>query len=922
MSSPDDPQDGPKPETVLLLPAHGLEDLPGTLPEADAAGLLNAFALAWHPALLAAARALPQLKRADQPPRPLPHRRFFVAECVRGRLPEGWLDDAGERAAVIGPDRAAGLRKIEAWGRGRQGAFGTAPAGFSSLGLGHLWVERLTRRTHYYSTLDETRLRVETVAAADAWIAGEDEPCRERLVEAAEVLREARERFYPTGAVLLDLCFVIPRLADRLGAVVAASADHPVNLLATGADWERIAGDRPDLTRAVRDAPGVGLVGGEQRELPPALRDVTATLADLSLGRETFDGLFGSPPGVWGRRRFGATPLTPQLAAAHGYAGALALNFGGGEGPAGGRGRVRWAGADGEMPAHARDPIPAGGAAAWWGLPDVLADAFEQEQTVAVTFARWPGAAAPWLDDLKALTALAPAVGEFRTYDALFAEDDPFARLLAADPRKYRSRELEAAVAAGYGPHLFEPRVHVLKDARDRFRAVLHGLADLLGAPPAAEVEDEGDDDWMGDDVSVPAGRLAGVISRGGGEPGRLWLNPLPTPRTLGEIGDGRLPPAGHPAVRAVGPGGLTLELPPCGFVWLPDAPAKPAEITKAKAKTAETGVVRNEFFEVRLDGTTGGIASVKTYGRTPNRLGMRPCVRFPAPRPGPDGTPVWYADAVRTGWSVPYAGPDRGEVRSEGELRDPAGGSVLARFALDVRLWRGVRTAEVRLKFEDVAYVPSGGPYADFLGVRWAWDDETAELARSLQGTRQAAPANGPFEAPHFFELTTFHGDAKRRTAVATGGACFHVRRGGRMCDTPLLVAGDPLGLKSCSFGIAVDDPHPMRAADAFLSHPRPVPCPGPPASGPVGWLLACDCPGVRVLSVAPPQADGSAVVVRLQESDGRTRDAALRFFKPPASAERRTVGGLPAGGLKVQGDAVRVPLSGYELCDVAVRF
>ena len=140
-------------------------------------------------------------------------------------------------------------------------------------------------------------------------------------------------------------------------------------------------------------------------------------------------------------------------------------------------------------------------------------------------------------------------------------------------------------------------------------------------------------------------------------------------------------------------------------------------------------------------------------------------------------------------------------------------------------------------------------------------------------------------------------------------------------MCDTPLLVAGEPCDAeRTWHFGIAVDDPHPMRAADAFLSPPFPVSCPGPPAGGPVGWLLACDAPGVRVLAVTP-RADGSAVV-RLQESDGRSREPRLRFFKAPQSAERRTLGGEPAGELRCGGDAVVVPLAGYELCDVRIRW
>ena len=897
------PPGDPKPETVLLLPAHGLDDLPETLPAADAAGLLNAFALAWHPALLATARALPQHKRADQPPRPMPHRRFLVAECVLDKLPDGWLGDAGETAAVVGGDREKGSAAVERWAGGPGDG---DPAPFFALGLGHLWAERLTRRTHYYSTLDETRLRVETVAAADAWAAGDAEKLASRLTEAAEILREARERFYPTGASFHDLVFVIPRLAAKLPAALAGP--HPANLLATGADWRAITDADPAVLDVVKGCEGC-VVGGERHEVPPALRDVTATLADLAAGRETIGSLFGRQPGVWGRRRFGVSPLTPQLAGAFGYRGALRLNFGGGEflgkeDRAGGRGVVRWAGAEGEIAAHTRDPIAAGDAAAWWRLPDVLADAFEQEQTVAVTFARWPGAPCPWLDDLKTLTSLSPALGEFRTYDALFAEPDPFARLLAADPRTVRSRELEAAVAAGEELPISSYAAAVVADAQEKDTAVVGGLADLLHAPPGED----------------PAEGLAAAVARGGGvEPGRLWANPLATPRTVGVFLE-KPPPAGHPAVRTVGPGGFTLELPPGGFVWLPDKPGKAASPAKAKAKTAEVGVARNEFFEVRLDEATGGVASVKTYGRAPNRLGMRLCVRFAAPRAGRDGEPTHYADAVRTSWEVRYAGADRGEVRATGELRDPAGGAVLAEFAVDVRLWRGSRTAEVRLTFEDVAYAPTGDPYADFLGVRWAWDDETAELTRSIQGTRQAAPAAGTFEAPHYFELTTPNGDAKARTAVLTGGACFHVRRGGRMCDTPLLVAGDPLGLASHPFGIAVDDPHPMRAADAFLSRPRPVPCPGPPAGGPVGWLLACDAPGVRVLAV-DARPDGSAVV-RLQESDGRSREPRVRFFKAPRNAERRTLGGEPAGELRCEGDAVVVPLAGYELCDVAVTW
>ena len=53
-------------DIVVLIPSHSLEDFPTEQPEKEAASLLNSFAVAWHPELLAQTEKLPRWQRADE----------------------------------------------------------------------------------------------------------------------------------------------------------------------------------------------------------------------------------------------------------------------------------------------------------------------------------------------------------------------------------------------------------------------------------------------------------------------------------------------------------------------------------------------------------------------------------------------------------------------------------------------------------------------------------------------------------------------------------------------------------------------------------------------------------------------------------------------------------------------------------------
>lgn len=88
-------------DLVVLIPSHSLEDFPSELGEKEAASLLNAFAVIWHPALIAAAGTLPSWHRADEPPPLLENRLLVVPTVCEEWLPGGWADHARLQGATV-----------------------------------------------------------------------------------------------------------------------------------------------------------------------------------------------------------------------------------------------------------------------------------------------------------------------------------------------------------------------------------------------------------------------------------------------------------------------------------------------------------------------------------------------------------------------------------------------------------------------------------------------------------------------------------------------------------------------------------------------------------------------------------------------------------------------------------------------------
>src|SRR5690606_9370930 len=305
------------------------------------------------------------------------------------------------------------------------------------------------------------------------------------------------------------------------------------------------------------------------------------------------------------------------------------------------------------------------------------------------------------------------------------------------------------------------------------------------------------------------------------------------------------------------------VELPPSGFIWLPVLPdgKAPPKTRPAKVPLVEENVLRNEFFEVGLSPETGGIASLKTYGRGPIRISQQVAFRFRHERveqidEGEETREVrtYYTRMQRTSSSVLSSGPGVAAIETAGLLVDPQTDELIGEFRQQVTVRRGRPLVEIDLEV-DVHKQPEGDPWSCYYGCRWAWRDEDAALTASVHEGAQPVGAER-FEAPHFVEIAS--GDL--RTTILPHGMPFHRKTGPRMLDTLLVCEGETR--RRFRFVLAVDEAYPMERARDCLMPAVPVRLDDGPPAVMSGWLFHLDALSVQIARLMPlisPSASSS---------------------------------------------------------------
>ena len=917
-------------QLVIMLPCHSLEDFPLHHEGDDAQGLLANWTAMFHPQLVRSAGGMPTWARVDDPPEELAERLLLVPAVASGDLPAGFAARAKNEGAVVIRDKLdreeiirEALAAIDVpWGTGNPAVDALVPD-FLALGYCFLQVELLTRQMRYASNLDEVYFASQLTAAAQAFVEQDEAKVRQLLQSCFDVLGEERDHFYPVDAFLMDLTLVADTtIGDTLRDEL--NSGRMINLLIAGETLDAIAGHQPETLEALKTAINekrVTLVGGEYSECPIALTDPETLLAQLRRGLTTYEQYLGVRPKVYGRRTYGLSPWLPQVLNKFGFEGAIHATFDGGQFPDGSQTKTMWEGQDEtQINALARPPLDATRPETFLNFCMKMGESMDSDHVATLYFAHWPQQGMEWFEDLRRIAGWGPALGKFTTMDEYFQESDHGGLPNRFNADQYRAPHLKQAVIREEANPISSIRDHYLANAHTQAADALNTLATLLSGKDQAGSNSPAEANSNGNSLTSAVTHFGQALPRTGGkEAGYLVANPHSFIRRICVAADELNPlPTVEKPVYAVGQSHgrkhFVVDVPPLGFAWVTSGDGGAGKNQKPLVDE-EKMLLRNEFFEIRLDETTGSLKSLHDYNNRGNRLSQQLAMRMPSRRGGDEGD-TGYSVMVADSIDITLADAAVGELTSRGRLVDREG-QELAGFVQRYRAVRGSRVLQMEIEL-DPKVDPRADAWNSYYACRFAWADESANFFRTSGGVRETTDIKR-LEAPYYVEIDL----PKQRTAILSGGLSYHRRIGMRMLDTLLIVRGEQA--RTFRLGVGVDVTHPLQEALGLMTPPTAEFKTAAPPRGPSSsWLFHVDSKNVVATHWSPICEAGSVTGfrVRLQEAYGRAAKVALSTFRSVASATKVDFTGQTIAGCHIEGDKITFEMSPREWTELEVHF
>ncbi|MBI83479.1 MAG: hypothetical protein CMJ81_09805 [Planctomycetaceae bacterium] len=942
-------------ELIALWPCHGFEDFPQDLTGEAAHGFLATWTALWHPALLASAGKIPVWRQAGAALQVESEQLILVPSVSQPLLPDAFIAEARQQGAhvVTGTsERDQVLDQALQPLRPIVGVDQDLADDFLALGFCYLQVHRLLQQMHYSTTLDATYFSKEVLGGARACMQGEVEQSREHLSRCFDALAQERDHYYAVEAYVIDLVLVAKNtVGDKLRQELAH--ESPCSLLISAdvvAEMARSESESLAQLLLRLQSGSVSLVGGELLEQDLVLMAPEEILNGLLAGAKVYEEYVAQKPAVFGRRRYGLTPVLPQILDKLGFVGALHATLDDGQYPVGPQAKSRWEGVDGSsVDALCRVPLDASLPETFLNYARSLGDSMDRDHVATVCLAHWPGLSSVWFDDLRRVARYGPVLGKIVALEEYLghAEHAVYGERVELDG--YRSPYLCQQVAAGDPRPISKWVQHhqtvAVQFAADTFRSLHHMLetgdekseSTKSSCPLAGGLEDlpqrgntvndsEGKTSQADAQAAnnLAAEKLSALLPRDNSptRPAYLFWNPYSFSRRVCiELNEGDPLPDRVEPVYCVAKENhrqqIVVDIPPVGYAWLP-ASDKNDFTARPSRPLAEDNILRNEYMEVRINTSNGGVQSIHDYRSRGNRLSQQLALRrtIQDVRRSQSGSKSMYSVMVADSLAVTCSSAALGELTCKGRLIEPDG-RLLAEFQQTTQLWRGSRILKINIQLIPHASL-SADPWQSYYACRFAWSDPAALIWHDHAYTRQLSMAKR-LEAPHYVELDM----VDRTTALLTGGVPYHQRSGDQMLDSLLIVQGE--SEREFQFGIAIDAPNPMHAALDLVAPVHLVhEMAGVPRPNATGWLLHVDNKSLLITHQETLVENEKVVGIRARvlESSGQTASGRLACFRDAQSAQKVDFLGKTIVSCQVESGAVQLEMAACEWAQIEVRW
>ncbi|MCA8987338.1 MAG: hypothetical protein KDA78_06840, partial [Planctomycetaceae bacterium] len=450
-------------QPTVVLPSWHLEDIARDFSEAESATFLHAYAVAFHPFLLAASRHIPAWKAAASLEVTSAEGVYLIPPPSKEKIsPDWYINNPDLLQFLIDKDRSAIYSTISSSEAVQNlvqqkleleispallDAVARNEQRFCALGVTYLLTSLLSQLMYHYENIQETRFEELVVEAAVALISApnDSEKFDSLFRESCEQLLESREKFYAVETHLVDFCL----LGETLSPEDAQSLHRPghgVTILGTAQNWQKIKAATPESANIIQqglDSGDLELTGGELFESRTPLLSLQALNWQLRQGGEVCQQAVGHAAKAWGRSTFGLSSQVPLLLKKHGIDAAYHLAMDSGVYPEDEQSHFAWESRGGaSVEAISRLPISIDNARSLLKIPERLSDAINHDHVSCLVLAHWPRVKNPWLNDLICIHERAPILGKFVRLSEFLQETDGTGHNFNYEQKNYRTATL------------------------------------------------------------------------------------------------------------------------------------------------------------------------------------------------------------------------------------------------------------------------------------------------------------------------------------------------------------------------------------------------------------------------------------------------------------------------------------------------